>query len=223
MLQGRSITLIIPCYNEALGLPHVLQKVPKCVDEVLIVDNNSTDETAEIARSFGARVVVAPRQGYGAAYKVGFAACDSEIVVTLDGDGTYPLEEIERLVCILLADELDFISACRFPLKNPENMDRVSRIGNWGLTLSAKILFRYGLQDSQSGMWIFRRAILERLRIESDGMPLSEEIKIEALKKKLKFREVHIPYYMRFGEKKIRKFRDGLHNLWFLLYLRFRK
>jgi dolichol-phosphate hexosyltransferase len=199
MLQGHSITLIIPCYNEALGLPHVLQKVPSCVDEVLIVDNNSTDETAEIARSFGARVVVAPRQGYGAAYKVGFA------------------------VSILLVDELDFISACRFPLQNPENMDRVSRIGNWGLTLAAKVLFRYGLRDSQSGMWVFQRAVLQRLRIESDGMPLSEEIKIEALKKQLKFKEIHIPYYMRFGEKKIRKFRDGLHNLWFLLYLRFRK
>jgi dolichol-phosphate hexosyltransferase len=222
MLQGQTITLIIPCYNESLGLPHVLQLVPRCVDEVLVVDNNSTDDTVAIAKGFGARVVTAPKQGYGAAYKVGFASCDADIVVTLDGDGTYPVTEIDRLVGHLLEQQLDFISACRFPLQNPENMDRVSQIGNWGLTLAAKILFGYGLKDSQSGMWIFRRSALSKLRLESDGMPLSEEIKIEAVKRNLRFQEVHIPYSLRYGEKKIRKLRDGIHNLWFLVYMRFR-
>lgn len=223
MLHGQSITLILPCYNEALGLPHVLEKVPACIDEVLVVDNNSTDETVQIALAAGARVVTATVQGYGAAYKVGFAACSTDLVVTLDGDGTYPVEAIEQLVTTLLETPLDFISACRFPLQNPENMDRLSRIGNWGLTLAARVLFGYSLKDSQSGMWVFRRSALDKIRLESDGMPLSEEIKIEAIKRKLLFREVHIPYYLRFGEKKIRKFRDGFHNLWFLVYLRFRK
>jgi dolichol-phosphate hexosyltransferase len=166
---------------------------------------------------------VASEQGYGAAYKVGFAACKTDIIVTLDGDGTYPVEEIEGLVSKLLDNKFDFISACRFPLQNPENMDRLSKIGNWGLTVAAKILFGYGLKDSQSGMWVFRRSILSKMRVESDGMPLSEEIKIEAIKKGFRFKEIHIPYYRRFGEKKIRKLRDGVHNLWFLLYLRFRK
>jgi dolichol-phosphate hexosyltransferase len=223
MVQGKSIQLIIPCYNEALGLPHVLSRVPDCVDRVLVVDNASTDETVAIARQFGAQVIRESRRGYGAAYKAGFAAADADVIVTLDGDGTYPVEEIPRLVETLLKEGLDFISACRFPLQNPENMDRVSRIGNWGLTLTAKVLFGYGLKDSQSGMWIFRRELLLKLRLESDGMPLSEEIKIEAIKRKFKLREIHIPYHMRFGEKKIRKFRDGFHNLWFLVYLRFRK
>jgi dolichol-phosphate hexosyltransferase len=223
MLKGSTITLIIPCYNEALGLPHVLDKVPACIDIVLVVDNNSTDETVQIAQQFGAKVIPAPRQGYGAAYKVGFSACQTDLVVTMDGDGTYPVEEIERLLGILQTENLDFISACRFPLLNPENMDPVSRLGNWGLTLAAKVLFGYGLRDSQSGMWIFRRRLLERMRVESDGMPLSEELKIEAIKRKFRFKEVHIPYHMRFGEKKIRKLRDGVHNLWFLFYLRFRK
>ena len=223
MLQGHSITLIIPCYNEALGLPHVFAQVPACVDEVLVVDNNSTDETVAIARSHGARVMTAHVQGYGAAYKVGFAACNTDIVVTLDGDGTYPVEHIERLVATLIADELDFISACRFPLLHPENMDVMSKIGNWGLTMATTVLFGNKLKDSQSGMWIFRRACLAKMRIESDGMPLSEEIKIEAIKRKFRFREIHIPYNLRYGEKKIRKLRDGIHNLWFLIYLRFRK
>jgi dolichol-phosphate hexosyltransferase len=223
MLHGKSIQLILPCYNEALGLPHVFSKVPACVDRVLVVDNDSTDDTANIARGFGAQVIHEKKRGYGAAYKAGFAAADADIIVTLDGDATYPVEEIPGLVERLLGDKLDFISACRFPLQNPGNMDRLSKIGNWGLTLAAKVLFGYGLRDSQSGMWIFRREVLAKLRLESDGMPLSEEIKIEAIKRKFRFREVHIPYHMRYGEKKIRKFRDGFHNLWFLVYLRFRR
>jgi hypothetical protein len=223
MLHGKTISLIIPCYNEAIALPHQLPQVPPFIDELLIVDNNSTDNTAEIARAHGAKVVAESRKGYGAAYKCGFKAATGEIFVTLDGDGTYPLEEIERLVGILETEKLDFISACRFPLQNPENMDKVSQFGNRVLTLAAKILFGNGIQDSQSGMWVFRSACLQKMRIESDGMPLSEEIKIEALKRKLRFKEVHIPYHARLGEKKIRKFRDGWHNLWFLVYLRLRK
>lgn len=223
MLQDKTITLIIPCYNEELGLPPVLGKVPACVDRVLVVDNNSKDRTVEVAQAHGATVVPAPVQGYGAAYKQGFAAAVEDIIVTLDGDDTYPVDLIPDLVGQLLRDDLEFISACRFPLQNPKNMDPVSKFGNWVLTLTAKILFGYGLRDSQSGMWIFRRDALSRMRLESDGMPLSEEIKIEAIKRGLRFREVHIPYHLRIGEKKIRKFRDGFHNLYFLVYLRFRK
>lgn len=223
MLQNHSITLIIPCYNEELGLPTVLGKVPPCVDTVMVVDNNSMDRTAEIARQHGAVVVNAPIQGYGAAYKQGFAAAQGDIIVTLDGDDTYPVDLIPDLVGRLLQDKLEFISACRFPLQNPKNMDPVSKFGNWVLTVTAKVLFGYGVKDSQSGMWIFRRDTLPKMRLESNGMPLSEEIKIEAIKRGLRFREIHIPYYLRLGEKKIRKFRDGFHNLYFLFYLRFRK
>lgn len=223
MLSGKTIALVIPCFNEELGLPHVLENLPACIDEVIVVDNNSTDETSAIAKKLGARVVFEARKGYGAAYKAGFAAVTSDIVVTLDGDGTYPIQETAKLVGELLDRDLDFVSACRFPLQNPANMDKVSRVGNWVLTLTARILFGYGIKDSQSGMWVFRAEALQKLRLESDGMPLSEEIKIEALKRKLRFKEIHIPYYMRFGEKKIRKFRDGFHNLYFLVYLRFRR
>lgn len=223
MQQNLTVALVIPCLNEALGLPHVLSKVPDCVDDLLIVDNGSTDNTVEIARSFGANVLSEQKRGYGAAYKAGFAAVRRDIVVTLDGDGTYPIEEIPRLIQQLVENDLDFISACRFPLKNPENMDVLSRIGNWGLTLAAKVLFGYGLRDSQSGMWVFRREVLEGIRLESDGMPFSEEIKIEAIRRGFRFKEIHIPYYLRFGEKKIRKFHDGFHNLFFLIKLRFRK
>lgn len=223
MIHGHTITVLIPCYNEADGLEKVLTAIPKTVDKIIVVDNNSTDTTATIAKNFGADVYEEVQQGYGYAYKKGFSVTDTDIIVTMDGDGTYPAHEIERLVDILLHEDIEFISACRFPLSNPKSMDPVSKFGNWVLTTVSKILFGTGIKDSQSGMWVFYRKVLDKVRLESNGMALSEEIKIECLKRSIKFREVHIPYYERYGKKKIKKFQDGVKNLIFLFKLKFRK
>lgn len=179
--------------------------------------------TVEIGKKFGARVFREAQQGYGYAYHKGFAEAKSDIFVTMDGDGTYPVEEIERLLNILEDEKLDFISACRFPLQNSQNMDVVSKFGNWVLTTVTEVLFRYRLKDSQSGMWVFRSNTLPKLVLESNGMPFSEEIKVEAIRRGLNFKEVHIPYYERYGEKKIKKFRDGMRNLIHLFRMKVRK
>src|SRR5262245_14314981 len=117
MHRGLSISVVIPCYNEEDGVRAVIGEMPACVDEVVVVDNNSTDRTAEVARSLGARVVHETRKGYGAAYKAGIPAAASDVVVTLDGDGSYPAEAIAALVDELVDRRLDFLSASRFPLK----------------------------------------------------------------------------------------------------------
>ena len=223
LYNSQRISLVIPCYNEEEGLPHVLEKVPEMVDEIVLVDNNSTDTTAEIGARFGAKVFREVQQGYGHAYFKGFAEATGDIIVTMDGDGTYPPEEIPRLIELLFSEDLEFISACRFPLSNPKNMDPVSKFGNWVLTFMTRLLFGYGLKDSQSGMWVFRAKALNRMRLENTGMAFSEEIKIESIRRGLRFRETHIPYHLRFGKKKIKKFRDGIRNLWFLFRLRFRR
>src|SRR5439155_17785498 len=92
---------------------------------------------------------------------------------------------------------------------------------NWVLTAATTVLFDHAIRDSQSGMWVFPRATLARLHLTSDGMAFSEEIKIDALIKRLAFGEVHIPYGARVGTVKLRKWRDGLSNLGFLLRKRF--
>ena len=179
------------------------------------MDNNCTDRTSEVARSLGARVVAERTPGYGAAYKAGLAAATGDVIVTLDGDGTYPPEEIPRLVEALEARGWDFLSASRFPLSNPKAMGLSNRFGNWVLTAVSGVLFFKPIRDSQSGMWVFRRAALGRMRLTSDGMAFSEEIKLEALLRKLRFGEEHIPYGERIGEVKLQKWRDGWHNLTF--------
>ena len=221
MHRDLSISLVIPCYNEEGGIRQVLMRVPPPVDEVIVVDNASTDRTAEVARSLGAKVVDQARRGYGAAYKAGLAAATSEIVVTLDGDGSYPPEHIPSLVDALVEREWDFLSACRFPLSDRQAMAWSNQLGNGVLTVATALLFRQPIRDSQSGMWVFRRALLERLRLTSDGMAFSEEIKLEALLKGFRFGEEHIPYGLREGEVKLQKWRDGWANLVFLVRKRF--
>src|SRR5262245_13310500 len=92
MHRDLTIGLVIPCYNEEDGIRQVIGRMPAAVDEIVVVDNNCTDRTAEVARGLGAKVVAERRRGYGAAYQAGFRAATRDLVVTLDGDGTYPPE-----------------------------------------------------------------------------------------------------------------------------------
>lgn len=221
MHRSLTISVVIPCYNEEEGVRQVLSRMPKEVDERVVVDNNCTDRTAEVAASMGARVVRETKPGYGAAYKAGLASATSDIVATLDGDGTYPPEEIPRLVDLLVDRGWDFLSACRFPLADRRAMGLTNQLGNWVLTTTSMVLFFKPIRDSQSGMWVFRRSILDRLRVTSDGMPFSQEIKLEAILRGFRFGETHIHYGARIGEVKLQKWRDGWLNLSFLFKKRF--
>lgn len=216
-----TISAVIPCYNEEDGVRQVIGRMPKYVDEIVVVDNNCTDRTAEVARSLGAVVVAEKTPGYGAAYKAGLRAATRDVIVTMDGDGTYPPEEIARLVDELESRKLDFLSASRFPLVDPKAMPFTNRLGNWVLTIAAAVLFFKPIRDSQSGMWVIRRPALAKLRLTSDGMAFSEEIKLEALLRGVRFAEGHIPYGARVGDVKLQKWRDGWENLWFLVRKRF--
>jgi glycosyltransferase involved in cell wall biosynthesis len=222
MHRGLKISVVIPCYNEEEGVQYVMRLLPDCVDEVVVVDNNSTDRTAEVAQALGAKVVFEGRKGYGAAYKAGLPAASGDVTITLDGDGTYPSEQIPELVDFLEDQKLDFISAARFPLQNPKAMNFSNKMGNMVLTIAMLLLYGTPIKDSQSGMWIFRSHILPRLNLTSDGMPLSEEIKIEAIRAKdVAFAEYHVNYHPRVGEVKLEKWRDGFLNLAFLVKKRF--
>jgi len=224
MIKNNSIALIIPCYNEADGLKTILPKVPKFVDEVIIVDNNSTDNTADVAKSFGCTVLSEKIPGYGAAYKCGFSNVSKDIVITMDGDDTYPIHEVKQNIEILLDNNYDFITCSRFPLINKSAMNFSNILGNKILTIVTKILFGTPIKDSQSGMWVFKKNIFTYISPNSNGMPLSQEIKILALKhKNINFFETNISYAPRIGEVKLDKWRDGFNNLIFLFKLRFKR
>ena len=222
MYKSQKITVIIPCLNEEQGIERVLTVMPDFVDQVIVVDNGSTDRTSDIARSLGAEVIREPVRGYGRSYKRGFGCATGDVVVTLDGDHSYPPDAISYLLEAFLHLEADFLNASRFPVRDTRAMSFKHKFGNWMLSFAMSLLFFRWVRDSQSGMWVLRRSIIADMKLESDGMAFSEEIKIEALKNpRVRFVEISIQYSSRLGEIKLNPWRDGLHNLWFLVRKRF--
>ena len=222
MYKDRRITVVTPCLNEEQGIVEVLARIPSFVDEVIVVDNNSTDRTAEIARNRGARVIHEEIRGYGRAYKTGLLQSQGDIIVTLDGDHSYPPEAISYLLEAFLRSGVRFFSASRFPLKNKKAMSFKHWLGNKLLSLTLSVLYFRWVRDSQSGMWVFERASLEEMHLVSDGMAFSEEIKIEAItNERIRFKEIYIDYSTRMGEIKLKPWRDGFRNLCFLFRKRF--
>ena len=215
--QNKKISLIIPCFNEERGIQEILEKKPLFINEVIVVDNNSTDKTSEIAKKLGAKVIFEKHRGYGQAYLAGFKVADGDIFVTMDGDNSYPVREISKLVDFLLDERADFVSGCRFPLQEKQSMRFLNRFGNFMLTLVFFIVTFGKIRDSQSGMWVFRREILDKIKLVSDGMAFSEEIKMEVMfNKDIVFAEVPISYSVRLGQVKLNIFKDGFANLFFL-------
>jgi len=224
MYRNKTVSVVIPCYNEEEGIRYVIGKMPEFVDEVVVVDNNCTDRTAEVARELGAVVVFEGRKGYGRAYRTGIPAAKSDIVVTMDGDGTYPVEEIQPTLDYLMDKDLHFVTASRFPLKQKGSMHTINQLGNWALTVATMVLFLRKIRDSQSGMWAFYSWVYPKLGLECDGMDFSGEIKLEAiLNKEVRFGESHIDYHPRIGEVKLNMWQDGWMDVVWLLKRRLRR
>jgi glycosyltransferase involved in cell wall biosynthesis len=224
MYKGDAITVIIPCLNEEQGIEKVLRAMPDFVDEVIVVDNGSTDRTSDVAAKLGAQVIREDVRGYGRSYKRGFACATGDLIVTLDGDHSYPVDALSYLLEAFRHHEVDFLNASRFPVRDRQAMSLKHHFGNLVLSLAMSILYFRWVRDSQSGMWVFRRSILKDMHLESESMSFSEEIKIEALKNpRVRFGEIAIMYSSRVGEKKLNPWRDGFRNLWFLVKKRFKK
>jgi glycosyltransferase involved in cell wall biosynthesis len=222
MYKNHRITVIIPCLNEEQGIEQILRRMPEYVDEVIVVDNGSTDRTAVVAQGLGATVIREDVRGYGRSYKKGFAHATGDLIVTLDGDHSYPVDGISYLLEAFLHLQVDFLNASRFPVRDPRAMSFKHKLGNWVLSLATSLLYFRWVRDSQSGMWIFRRSILPLMKLEADGMAFSEEIKIEAIKHpKIRFGEISILYSSRLGEMKLNPWKDGIDNLLFLIKKRF--
>lgn len=220
----RKISIVIPALNEEKGIEKTIQSVSKETLEkmgyevqILVVDNGSHDGTGELARKAGAEVVIEPRRGYGRAYIAGFAQAKGDIIATADADATYPVEDIPRLVEILEHENLDFLTTNRLALLDRDAMSFRNRVGNGILSLTMKALFGLNIEDSQSGMWVFRKNILDKLILTSNT-PLSQELKIEACHfAKCRWKEVLIQYRQRSTKAKLGGWKVGLGNFLHLI------
>ncbi|TDL33216.1 glycosyltransferase family 2 protein [Arthrobacter nitrophenolicus] len=207
-----SISVVIPTLNEAQNIPWVLRRMPLYVDEVVIVDGRSTDNTVDVARAIrqDIKVVDEKRKGKGVALRSGFAAATGDIIVMLDADGSMDPQEIGWFVSPLQHD-YDFVKGSRYVTGGgSEDLTWLRRTGNRALTGLANAVLHSNYSDLCYGYIAFRRECLEVLQLESDGFEIETELIVRAAKAGLRIAEVPSFELDRIsGVSNLQTFRDG--------------
>jgi glycosyltransferase involved in cell wall biosynthesis len=209
MHGSKTISIVLPAYNEERYIRPAVEDffLPDIVDEVIVVDNNSRDRTAEEARQTRARVVHESRQGYGFALRRGLEEATGDIVILAEPDGTFIGRDILKLLAY--ADDFDMVCGTRTTRElvwDQANMGWFLRMGNW--TVAKMIQVLYGgpsLSDCGCTLRLTHRAALEKIRgdLTVGGSHFLPEMVILALKRRLKVIEVPVNYRGRVGESKI--------------------
>ena len=199
------ISVVIPAYNEEQGIPAVLGAIPPgLASEIIVVDNGSTDRTAERAAQQGARVVAEQRRGYGRACLTGIAALNPcDIVVFLDADYSDRPEEMGKLVAPIVEDRADLVIGSRTMGRRERGaLLPQARFGNWLATRLIRILYHTSYTD----LGPFRaigRAVLRDLEMQDETFGWTVEMQIKVAKRKLRVLEVPVSYRRRIGVSKI--------------------
>lgn len=227
MIDHKKLSLVVPCHNEEGIIGSFIKRIPTCVDEVIVVDNNSTDATVRVARQAGAMVIKEPRTfggiGYGFAHLAGLARATGDYVVAMDGDDTYPVGQIKKIIRLMEKKSWDFVSCNRLPLTNPRAISRTRQLGITILNTLVWLLYGYPMQDILTGMWVVRRAIIPRLNLSQGDWNFSPEIKLAALTAPaVTFAQYHIPHFARQHElSKQNIFRTGWSHFGYIIKRRF--
>jgi len=218
------VSLVVPALNEARNISWVLERIPDLVDEVILVDGSSTDDTVAVSRAIrpDIRVVGQDRPGKGAALRAGFAAARGEVIVMIDADRSMDPEEIERYVDQVRAG-YDLVKGSRFmDSGGTEDMEAIRRWGNGVLNGLVNVLYRADFTDLCYGYVALRRDRLTDLALRADGFEIETEIVVRALRAGLKVTEVPSFESPRaFGESNLNTWRDGQRVLRTLLRHRF--
>lgn len=196
------VTLIIPALNEADCLPSLLAEVPvHLLHQLIVVDNGSTDYTAEVARKAGALVVREPRRGYGFACAAGSAVADGEVLAFMDGDGSFVPGELSALLAPLARGEADLVLGSR--LRNAQQRAALpphQRLGNELFVGMLRYRYRVALTDL-GPFRVIRREALHALDMQefTYGWPL--EMMVKTLRRQMRITELPITFRPRFAGK----------------------
>ncbi len=198
---------IIPAFNEEKSIAAIVQETKKHVNEVLVVDDHSTDNTAKIARVHGATVICHSRnKGVGAAMKTGISYAKKlkpNIVITIDADGQHRPEEIPHLIQPIVVDDADLVLGSRFLNEQLSNSSLIKKIGNKLVTFITSFLAGVKLTDTQTGFRAFNRKALLSLDLVSDFTYTQEMILILCYKG---FRCTEVPIQIhprKYGKSKV--------------------
>ncbi len=210
--QYPRVSVVIPARNEAKNLHHVLPFIPSLVDEIVLVDGQSADDTIAVAKKLfpTIRVIRQSKKGKGDALRIGFAACTGDIIVMLDADGSADPAEIPRFVDALIAGS-DFAKGSRFTDGGgSHDITFLRRAGNYFLGKLVNLLFWTRFSDLCYGYNAFWKRCLDTIDIDCDGFEIETLLNLRMHKAQFKIVEVPSFEYSRVhGESNLRTFRDG--------------
>lgn len=192
------VAVLIPCFNEQAAVGQVVAAFREALPHaaIFVYDNNSSDDTAEVARAAGARVRQQPRQGKGNVVRRMFADIDADIYVLVDGDATYDPPSARLMIARLIDERLDMVVAARVDHEQAAYRPG-HRFGNRVLSGFITRTFGASFTDILSGYRVFSRRFVKSFPVLSDGFEIETELTVHALELALPVAEVRTPYYSR--------------------------
>lgn len=218
LTETYDIVVVIPTLNEEDGIAPTINSIKKSLEskfrfKIVIVDGLSTDRTAEIAKSMGAKVIKQRRKGYGDALQAGFYFVDTKlkasIIVMMDSDGTYDPDDIVSMADIINRGEADFVIGNRFAKMDKKSMTGTNRIGNKILSSIARKMLNMNIADTQCGIRAFKSDLASIFYNTSLGMPFATEMLALSHQYHIKIKETPVSYHERIGETKLNPIQDG--------------
>jgi glycosyltransferase involved in cell wall biosynthesis len=217
------IAVLIPCLDEVLTIAKVVddfcRELPDA--DVWVIDNGSTDRTAEIAAAHGARVITESRRGKGFAMRAAFRRVDADVYVMVDGDDTYPAEAVHALLEPVLAGRADMAVGSRTMQGSSSDVRRLNRLANAFYPFVIRLLLHLRLTDVLSGLRAMTREFVEGVPIVSEGFEIEVELTVKAGERHFRIMEVPIDYRPRpeGSFSKVSKVGDGSRVLWTIVLL----
>jgi dolichol-phosphate hexosyltransferase len=225
----KTICIVIPALNEEGTIAQVIEEIPKshmesqgCQVRVVVVDNNSTDRTKQIAEINGAKIIEEPLRGKGRAISTAFKIVNDDFIFILDADYTYPAIYLPSMLQVL--ENNDIVLGSRLKGKMEKGaMTRMNLLGNHLLVLLANLLYGTRISDLCTGCWGFRNGVVKELTLDACGFDLEANIFAQIAKKGYRIAEVPIGYRRRATPSKLHSLRDGCKIAGTLISRRFHR
>ena len=207
------VSVVIPTLNEAGNIREALETLDRELaypKEIIVVDGNSTDGTIEIVKDTNCKLIIEPRRGYGVALRTGMKAAKGDVVIMVDGDGTYEVKHVNRLLQRLVETDAEMCLATR--MYDPDKaMGLMNFVGNKIITFCFNMLYKQNLSDTQSGFRAISHSALEKLDFKETDMAFATEMLAKFAKKGFRMVEVPSSYKIRkYGKTKLKPFSTGI-------------
>ena len=226
MTKAIDLTILMPCLNEEENIGSSIDEAKAYLDsrklsgEILVVDNYSTDRSAEIAEARGALVIKEHRRGYGRALRTGLKNAKGNVIIFGDCDSTYDFLNLDPVYLPLAQNKKDFITGDRFAGQMEKGaMSWSHKLGVPFLSWCGRMKFGVKIHDWHCGIRGIRKDALQKLSLTTDGMEFATEMIAEANRKRLRIGEVSVPLKKARNEReeKLRTIRDGFRHLFYII------